>query len=328
MSQSPAKGPQRRLGRGLSALIPSQDDGNENAGAATAGGYRQVPLSLLKTTTQPRTQFRPEALQELADSIRANGILQPILVRSEGEQYVIIAGERRSRAARLAGLTEVPVIVRESTVAEAYELALVENIQRQDLDPIEEALAYQHLVQQVGLTQEQVARRVGKDRATVANALRLLRLPASMQLLLAGGSLTAGHARAILTAPELAQATLADEVVTEGLSVRETERRARLLRDPPSAPIGVTVATTAEIIETPAMPAAETPSRAASFAEDEDEAAPRSPADRAVEDQLRAALGAPVSLRHRQGRGRIEVRFSSLAELERLVDLLTSLEGR
>jgi ParB family chromosome partitioning protein len=327
VSQSPAKGPQRRLGRGLSALIPGQDEGNENAGEATAGGYRQVPLSLLKTTTQPRTQFRQEALQELADSIRANGILQPILVRSEGDQFVIIAGERRSRAARLAGLTEVPVIVRESTVTEAYELALVENIQRQDLDPIEEALAYQHLVSEVGLTQEQVARRVGKDRATVANALRLLRLPASMQLLLGSGALTAGHARAILTAPEAHHSALADEVVTEGLSVRETERRARLLRDPPPAPpeqpAPPAVSASAEV------PASTPAARQPLFEDDaEDEAAPRSPADRAVEDQLRAALGAPVSLRHRQGRGRIELRFSSLAELERLVDLLTSLEGR
>lgn len=326
MNPAPGKGPQRRLGRGLSALIPGQDDGNEHGGAATSGGFRQVPLSLLKTTTQPRTQFKPEALQELAESIRANGILQPILVRSDGDQYVIIAGERRSRAARLAGLTEVPVIVRESTVAEAYELALVENIQRQDLDPIEEALAYQHLIGEVGLTQEQVARRVGKDRATVANALRLLRLPASMQLLLASGALTAGHARAILTAPEPTQAALADEAVTEGLSVRETERRARLLRDPPP-PTVVAAPEPPPPAPSEALPSPPAPARL--FTEDDDEeTAPRSPADRAVEDQLRAALGAPISLRHRQGRGRIEIRFSSLAELERLVDLLTSLEGR
>lgn len=334
MNPTAPKGPQRRLGRGLSALIPNQDDAYEPPPGEPQAGLRVVALSQLKFTTQPRTQFKPEALQELADSIRVNGILQPILVRTEGQHFVIIAGERRSRAARLAGLTEVPVIVREATAGEAYELALVENIQRQDLDPIEEAQAYRHLVEQVGLTQEQVARRVGKDRATVANALRLLRLPAPMQLLLASGALTAGHARAILTAPEPDQAALADAVVLEGLSVREAERRARLLRNPPAPEPEVTTsappAPAAHGNEDPTDEVASTRPTASGVRRDDDEDWPaeRSPADRALEDQLRTALGAPVALRHRQGRGRIEVRFSSLAELERLVDLLTSLEGR
>lgn len=289
------------LGRGLDALIPRQPEPTPAPEVvAESGGLRTIPLDQIATTTQPRTQFDQKRLDELADSIRANGILQPLLVRETPDgRYTIIAGERRFRASRLAGLTEVPVVVRDASTAEAYELALVENIQREDLDPIEEALAYRHLVETYRLTQEQIARRVGKDRATVANALRLLKLPAPVQADIVAGLLTAGHARAILAAPEAARIALAQAAVDEGWSVRETERQARRLRNAEAEP------------EAEAPPAPK----------------PRSPADERVEDQLRTALGAPVRLVQKSGKGRLEIRFHSVDELNRLIDLIATLEG-
>jgi ParB family chromosome partitioning protein len=306
------------LGRGLDALIPREPEAPAdtlNAPSAT-GGQRTVALDLIDTTVQPRTQFDQSRLDELADSIRTNGILQPLLLRStEGGRYEIIAGERRFRASRLAGLTEVPVVIRDASSAEAYELALVENIQREDLDPIEEALAYRHLVDTYRLTQEQIARRVGKDRATVANALRLLKLPAPVQANIVAGLLSAGHARAILAAPAAERIELAESAVEAGWSVRETERQARQRREPepePAAPEPV-------VDEAPTTaPQPPSPSDARGV----------SPADLAVEDQLRGALGAPVRLVQTAGKGRLEIRFHSMDELNRLIELLASLEGR
>lgn len=283
------------LGRGLSALIPDAPRQEE----APRTGLMQIPIDRIsRARHQPRTVFDETALAELTASIASNGLLQPIVVRETGpERYVIVAGERRFRASKRAGLDRVPVVVRDVTDAEAFELALIENVQRADLSPLEEAEAYRHLSEQ-GWTQEEIARRVGKDRATVSNALRLLRLPEAVRALVAAGALTAGHARALLTAPADAQVELAQAAVAGGWSVRETERRARAAREAAQA-----------------------------VAEKQQAAAPTA-GQQAVEAQLRAALGAPVRLVNRRGKGRIEIRFHSLGELERLLDLISGLEGR
>lgn len=308
MSQSSRRS---ALGRGLSALIPGAD-APEPREVPTASPTTLPIARIHAAHHQPRTTFDDARLAELADSIRTNGILQPIVVReADAGAYVIIAGERRFRAAGLAGLTEVPVVIRDATDAEAFELALVENIQREDLDPIEEAQAYRHLMESHSLTQDQVARRVGKDRVTIANSLRLLKLPESIRDDIAAGLLTAGHARALLTATEDRRLTLARQAIDEGWSVRETERRARAKPEEPD----------------PVADAAGEQPDLSSTAGDQPDPTPKSAAIEAVEDQLRAAIGAPVRLVHRAGRGRIEIRFHSLDELERLIELITQLEG-
>jgi ParB family chromosome partitioning protein len=215
------------LGKGLSALIPTSRP--EGAGS----GLRTVKVDLLDANRrQPRHTFDDAGLEELSKSIRRTGILQPVLVTKEGGRFRIVAGERRVRAARLAGLSEVPVIVREGvTDRDQLLLALIENLQRRDLTALEEAEAYRHLRDDFSLTQEDVAERVGKDRATVANALRLLKLPAAVRAVLEAGALTAGHARALLALPSAAdQEQLAKEVVRRGLSVRATEARVLTLQ--------------------------------------------------------------------------------------------------
>ncbi len=214
------------LGRGLSALIPTARPGRE------AGSPRSLPLALLDANRrQPRRHFDDDGIAELARSIGKTGILQPVLVTREGERYRILAGERRVRAARQAGLVEVPVFVREGVADRDHLLlALVENVQRRDLTVLEEAEAYRHLREDFGLTQEEVAERVGKDRATVANALRLLKLAVPVREALESGELTAGHARALLALSSAAdQEALAREVVRRGLSVRAVEARVAAL---------------------------------------------------------------------------------------------------
>lgn len=214
------------LGRGLSALIPTSRPQRET------GGPRTVPVALLDANRrQPRRRFDDDGLDELARSIAKTGILQPVLVTREGERYRILAGERRVRAARLAGLAEVPVLVREGVQDRDHLLlALVENVQRRDLTALEEAEAYRHLREDFGLTQEGVAERVGKDRATVANALRLLKLPATVREALESGALTAGHARALLALSSAEdQEVLAREIARRGLSVRAVEARVAAL---------------------------------------------------------------------------------------------------
>ena len=215
------------LGKGLSALIPSA------RADAPSAALRAVAIDLLDANRrQPRRRFDDAGLEELSRSIRRTGILQPVLVTKEGGRFRIVAGERRVRAARLAGLSEVPVVVREGvTDRDHLLLALVENVQRRDLTALEEAEAYRHLKDDFSLTQEDVAERVGKDRATVANALRLLKLPAAVRAALEDGSLSAGHARALLALPSAAdQELLAKEVVRRGLSVRATEARAAAIQ--------------------------------------------------------------------------------------------------
>ena len=211
------------LGKGLGALIPGEakkSDENKK--------YQVVALdNIAPNPMQPRRIFKEQALQELADSLKTNGLMQPLVVRQTGSSYTIIAGERRFRAARLAGLNEVPVVVvNEDNDDRLLELALIENIQREDLNPLEVAEAYRALIERCQLTQNELAVRVGKSRTAVTNLLRLLTLPESLQRLLREGKLTEGHARAILTLDnEAAQLRMADEIITGKLSVREAERR-------------------------------------------------------------------------------------------------------
>lgn len=214
------------LGKGLGALIPTTER-LEDADAA----LRELPISEIEPNTfQPRGHFDEEALVSLADSIQVVGVLQPVLVRQLGPQkFELIAGERRWRAARRAGLQTIPAIVRPTEDVRSLEQALIENLHREDLSPLEEAAAYQQLVEKFGHTQDEVARRVGKSRSSVANTIRLLHLPPSIQRLLAEGQITAGHARALLGTPDRAyQEALAREVVAEHLTVREVEERVRL----------------------------------------------------------------------------------------------------
>ena len=220
---------ERGLGRGLGALL------GDAALQSQEGGSLSLPISQVEPgLKQPRKRFEEGALQDLADSIRTHGIIQPLTVRrlSSG-YYQIIAGERRWRAAKLAGLSEVPAVIIEADDRKVMELGLIENLQREDLNPMEEAMGYQALIEEYGLTQEEAARRVGKSRPAVANALRLMALPDAIRALVEEGKLSAGHARALLSVPDsTSQKKLAQKVVAEGLSVRQTEALAkRLARD-------------------------------------------------------------------------------------------------
>ncbi len=232
-NSAPAPVPKRAaLGRGLEALIPP-------ASASASRGFLTVALDEVSTEEkQPRRTWDPKALEDLTRSVKEKGILQPILVRRLAEGgYRIIAGERRYRAAREAGLTRIPVVIREVSSADVFELALIENIQREDLNPIEEAEAYHRLITEHGLTQEALAARLGKDRSTLANALRLLKLPAEVRERLAAGLLTAGHAKALLGLDGRERiAGLADAIVARGLSVRDVERLVQREREGLSRP--------------------------------------------------------------------------------------------
>ena len=283
------------LGRGLEALISST-----SAIEPTTPGLALVDVNDIEPNPrQPRARIEPDTLRELADSIREHGLIQPLVVtRNPGAgqagaaAYQLIAGERRWQAARMAGLEQVPVMVKEATQQQMLELALVENIQRADLNPLEEALAYQHLVDEFGLTQEQVASRVGKHRVSVTNALRLLRLPEPVQRLLADGSITEGHARALLALDHAeAQIKLAHLVQQRGLSVRQTEEMVRRLatRQEPA----------------PARPSA-------------------SPNTLALEKSFRDALGTKVSLSRGRRGGRLVIYFYSEEELQALYETIVA----
>ncbi len=279
-----APAPKRKaLGKGLSALLPDPE------GEPRIESTTEVPVGQLEPNPlQPRSQMDPARLLELAASIRESGVVQPILVRRTASGHQIIAGERRWRAAQQAGLATVPVTVREVPDDRLLELALVENIQREELSPLEEAQAFQRLQQDLGLTQEEVARKVGRDRSTVANSLRLLRLPKEARELLAAGRLEAGHARALLAVEHAEDLIgLARETARKGLSVREVERRVAQMRAPAAGKGSKKDANT-----------------------------------RAAEERLRVALGARVEI-HRRGRGgALRIPFTGEAELNRLFELL------
>ena len=284
------------LGKGLSALIPDVPTARPS--------QAEVDIDLLSPNEQqPRVQMDDEKLAELAESIRANGIIQPIVVRRVGNAYRIIAGERRWRAAQRAGLLKVPVVVRdveEGSREKLLELALVENIQRENLNPVDEALAYQRLAEEHGLTQDQIAAAVGKDRSSVANFLRLLKLPEEVLNDLGAGALSMGHARALLGLPDAAaQRHASREVISRGLSVRDTEALVKKMTTSPPAK-GVP----REEPSTPAEPAV------------------KDVHTRAAEDRLRFALGTKVRIARRNEGGTIEIDFTSEDELNRLYELL------
>jgi ParB family transcriptional regulator, chromosome partitioning protein len=289
------------LGRGLGALLGSPPAAPKPIPAAattpTAEGIRQVPLKQIRPCPfQPRKDFSEEALQELADSIREQGLVQPLIVRQTGSDFELIAGERRWRAAQLIGLPDVPVLVREADDRTALELALIENLQRENLNPLEEALGFSQLIEQFHLTQEEAALRVGKSRAAVANALRLLKLPPEVQDNVRAGQLSVGHAKVILGLASAAdQSAAADRVLAGVLNVRQTEEL--VARWTPRAAGG-----------------GSRPEAAA--------AALRDPHIADLEERLQQRLGAKTVLRYREGKGAIEVHFFGDAELERLLQLM------
>lgn len=238
----PSPKPKKKaLGRGLGSLI--QEAQSETGGSAVTADSMVDIESIHPNPNQPRTHFNDAELNELSDSIAQHGVLQPLLVRKDAEGYEIIAGERRYQASKIAGLTEVPVIIKDVDDQKMLEIALIENLQRSDLNPIEEAKGYKQLIKQSGMTQEALSKAVSKSRSAITNSLRLLDLPEPVQQYLFDGRLTAGHARAILAVPyEEQRIKLAEKVVQEGLSVRATENLAPLFSvgDTPKAPRPVT----------------------------------------------------------------------------------------
>lgn len=279
------------LGKGLSALIPAPRYAN------TRDDYFLCPIAdIVADKNQPRQTFDDERLDELVASIKEKGILQPLVVRKHeetpaGPRFIVIAGERRFRAAKKAGLTEVPVLVKDVASNEALELALIENLQREDLNSIEEALAYQRLLENEDYTQDVLARRLGKNRSTIANALRLLKLTEDHQALIVQGRLTAGHARCLLAIEDETQRqSLADKILDENLSVREAEDWVKKEREP-KAPA-----------EDPGPP----------------RQSPLQPYYEAVASELTRALGAEVAIHSRGRKGKISITFESLDELRRL----------
>jgi len=284
----------KTLGKGIDALLGEA----EKTGSSLSS---EVPLSALSPNPeQPRHEFDDVSLRELADSIRERGVLQPILAEAHGDgSYIIVAGERRVRAARLAGLQTIPVVVRGFTQQEKLEIALIENVQREDLTPVEEARAYRRLMDLANLSQEQVALKVGKERSTIANSLRLLKLPDEAQEALGKGSITAGHARALLTLVNPSdQHLLLRRIVEAGISVREAESMAAELNKGKKG--------TAR------------PGRSG-----ETGAARREPEIRDIEQRLIEKLGTKVELRGSSKKGRIEISYFSSDDLERLLDLLS-----
>ena len=329
------------LGKGLNALLPSEEEQNEDApsGRLEAGGsdlsrsqmYRfgdqermvgrvaEVEVSHIRPNPyQPRQEFSDAALDELAESIGQLGIIQPITVRAMGEgQFEVISGERRLRAARRAGLDRLPAYVREAGTEQMLEMALVENVQREELNPIEVALGYQRLIDEVGLTQAQVAEKVSKGRATVANFLRLLKLPPRVQAALRDGSVSVGHARALITLDdEAVQRRILRQIEEEDLTVRAVEQRVREhhaddekpdAADPQTEATGQTDAFAAQESDTPSREEQRT-----ALALEE------------YKNRLRSALSTQVQITHRKDdEGQIQISYYSAEDLERLLDLLT-----
>jgi len=273
------------LGRGLGALIPGGSPA-ERRGVISLGIEEIRP-----DRAQPRRHFDETDIAELAESIRAKGVLLPLIVRRDGGGYVLVAGERRWRAAQKAGLRELPVMVRDVSDKEAFEIALIENIQREDLNPVEEAEAYKRLIEEHGLTQEELAARVGKERSTVANALRLLRLPDAIKEAIVDGRLSMGHARALLAIPEETDLRrAADNVIAAGLSVRAVEalvQRLKSRRSPKQKREGHSGVQVRHLVE-----------------------------------KLQRKLGTKVELRDKGGSGTLEIRYGSLQELDRVLEAI------
>ncbi len=280
------------LGRGLDVLIPR--DATES-GQPSGEVVKRVPTHLVRPNPrQPRQQFNDDRLNELANSIREKGIIEPLIVRlGDADSYELIAGERRLRAAQLAGLEEVPVLVRESADRESLEIALIENLQREDLNPVEEAQAYLRLSEEFGRTHAEISQEVGKDRTTITNFLRILRLPQTVLDDVSRGTLSVGHARVLLGVEDPGrQLDLARRMAAEGWNVRQAERFVSQIN----------------------KPARKQGNRAA--------ATPRGRDVVRIEEALRYALGAEVHLDHGPKGGRIEIRYGDNDELERILDVL------
>jgi ParB family chromosome partitioning protein len=277
----------KALGRGLSALFPQ-------AGSLDQDLVHLGIDQIRPAEAQPRKHFDESKLKELAQSIKANGLIQPLVVRRSGDGFQLIAGERRWRAAQLAGIHKVPCVIKDASDDSVLELSLIENLQREDLNPIEEAAAYNSLVETLGMTQDQVAQRIGKDRSTVANSLRLLRLPPEVQTLVQQEKISMGHARALLAlASAERQIRLANEIVARALSVRQAE------------------ALTSKSTRDSSSGSTRKPRLAGEKAN-----------ILAAETKLRKRLGAPVNIRLAKEGGVIEIKFSSMDDLTRLFDQL------
>lgn len=269
------------LGRGLNSLLPHR-----------AEEVVQIEIEkILPNRYQPRRSFNDERLKELAESIKVKGVIQPVIVtKNEDGSFSLIAGERRCRAAKLAGLTKIPALIKDYSSQDAIEIALIENIQREDLNPLETAEAFQRLIKEFDLTQEELSQRVGKERATITNYLRILKLPDEIKKLINNEELTLGHAKALLSIEDKAQQIkVAREILSKGLSVRATEQLCKRI-DAPSA---------------------------AKKKKD------KSPEVAEIENRLTRALGTKVRLKHRQKRGSIEIEYYSLDELDRLIEILS-----
>lgn len=269
----------KALGKGLSALIP------ESIEAKDSGIIELKITDIVANETQPRRAFGQDTLNELAESIKEHGVVQPIVVRKDGSGYEIVAGERRWRAARLAGIKTIPVVVKDYSKAQAMEIALIENLQREDLNPIEEANAYRTLMEEHKVSQDDIAKRIGKSRPKVANTLRLLNLNEEVRELLISGELSAGHGRALLAISNQArQLDIAKRIVKEGLNVRQTEKMSQKTvkkNKKPKSP---------EIVE--------------------------------IEGKLRDILHTKVSLTHGRKKGKIEIEYYSNDDLERIINLI------
>jgi ParB family transcriptional regulator, chromosome partitioning protein len=296
MSNVPDK-QRKALGKGLSALLPSRSQPaapETPVGSPPPSGLGSsvLPLDAIRPNPmQPRTVFQPERLEDLAASIRANGIIQPLIVRRQGDAFQIVAGERRWRAAKLAGLTTVPVVVQEIADPQMLEIALIENIQREDLNPIETAQAYERLARELSLSQEEIGHRTGKDRTSIANTIRLLKLPPEVQLLVAEHRISMGHARAILGLPTAEeQVKIAEKAAAQGLSVRQVEA---LVQDLTSDGPGHRSHSKKEVVQDPNV--------------------------RAAVEELERKLGTRVRIIELSDqRGRIEIEYYSQIELDRI----------
>jgi ParB family transcriptional regulator, chromosome partitioning protein len=279
------------LGRGLGALLSSSPSPAAETAVPTV---QELPIdSIVANPRQPRKAFDDSSLQDLSRSLKRSGVLQPVVVRRHGQHYEIVVGERRWRAAKMAGLSHIPAVIREASDAETLELALVENLLREDLNPMEEAEAYQRLLTEFGWTQEELGQRVGKDRSSVANCLRLLKLPELIQADLRAGRLTMGHARALLSlASPAEQLRLREEILAHSWSVRATEEGVQRKQR-------------------------QAPRRAGR----------RSTELAALEDSLREALATRVRIVGTERAGRIEIAYTSAEDLERLSELITGRRG-
>ncbi|HYM01241.1 MAG TPA: ParB/RepB/Spo0J family partition protein [Blastocatellia bacterium] len=286
---TPQESPRRALGRGLGALLPTRPPAPAvipiSQNPESAG---RIAIDLIDPNpVQPRRLFQPDTLNQLADSIVQHGVIQPLVVRPNGDRYQLVAGERRWRAAKIAGLKDVPAVVQQISDDRLLEITLIENVQREDLNPIELATAFDRMVRELGLNQDEVGRRTGKDRTTIANSIRLLQLPPDLQQLVAERRLAPGHARCLLTLiHEEDQRSLAEKIVAQGLSVRQVERMTRRMTEP---------------------------------REPEPEEAPLDPNVKAAIAEMERALGTKVRIIARSDhRGRIEIEYYSADDLDRI----------